>query len=86
MLATFQKLLISFHGSFTDGIKVTLAGSQARELRQGFYQGTNCSMYVGNADCPDQFVLRWTSDAGGSIISRPRTILVRQDSRGSTKG
>ena len=72
------KTLLSFHCQ--DGITVTFSDSQAREIRQAIYQGTNCAMSVGtSADSKEQFTLRWTSDTCQSILDVPTPIRVIQN-------
>ncbi|XP_046853989.1 uncharacterized protein LOC124447134 isoform X2 [Xenia sp. Carnegie-2017] len=65
-----------------DGIKVTLKDRQAREIRQAIYEGTNCSLSIGDtADSNDQFILRWTGDTCPSVVESPNPVRIVQDVR-----
>lgn len=73
---------VSNNSSILDGIKVTLKDRQAREIRQAIYEGTNCSLSIGDtADSNDQFILRWTGDTCPSVVESPNPVRIVQDVR-----
>ena len=79
-----KSLLLSH---FLDGIKVTFSDSQAKEIRQAIYQGTNCAMSVGtSADSREEFTLRWTGDTCPSILDVPTPIRVVPSVKKPSKG
>lgn len=66
---------------------MTFNDSQAREIRQAIYQGTNCAMSVGeSADSKEQFSLRWTSDTSPSILDVPTPVRLVHNVKPTRKG
>ena len=85
--ASEKRYHCNFVSYFLDGITVTFSDSQAREIRQAIYQGTNCVMAVGNSpDSKEQFTLRWTSDTCASVLEVPTPVRVVQTPRQPSRG